>query len=582
MTDSLKRRRGRVRDRADVVAFRRDAPQDERGQALGELQKTYMPTASDLAPMGHLREFLSMAQQQLEEEDVSKAMQSYIVPNPSSNARDNRPGMRSVKVDEFTINLQGEYWERPGLMSPDSMRSVCEQVPVLGGVVLTRIRQVQRFCSVSESGNDLPGFEIRHADKDHHLSKSEQEHAKQLNRFITNCGWEFNPSERKKLGRDSFAQFMAKATRDTLMMDAMPIEREMKRDRQLGVAGFYPVDGATVRLCTERGYQGNQELFALQVVEGRICTAYTHEDLIYEVRNPRTSVRACGYGQSEVEFLIKVVTGYLNAMTYNIKGFDSNAIPKGMMHLVGKYEQKDIVAFKRYWNAMVKGINNTWAMPIMVSPDEHSKASFEKFDVEFNEMYFAKWMTFLTSLICAIFGISPAEINFDSFSGGNTSPLAGSDTEEKLVASKDSGLRPLLMYFQNLISDFVLGQMSDSMVFRFTGLDPEDLDKRHERIKLTATVDEMRARDGQPKHPNPILGNAPVNPALMQVYMADLQAKGQVGAPQGSDNDEEPDEGTSASASAGKRAGPTPRKPPAGDLGKSFGLPVYQVQELIA
>ncbi len=118
---------------------------------------------------------------------------------------------------------------------------------------------------------------------------------------------------------------------------------------------------------------------------------------------------------------VRVVTGYINAMSYNIKGFDSNSIPKGMLHLSGSYDDQDIKAFRRYWNAMVKGVQNAWNLPIMVSKDQESKATFEKFGIEFNEMYFSKWMTFLTSLICAIYGMSPSEINFDSFSGGNTS-----------------------------------------------------------------------------------------------------------------------------------------------------------------
>lgn len=595
MTDQNKRRRGRARDRAEFVAFDQLAPPDERRQALAELQKAYMPTANDLAPVGQLKEFMAMAEEHL---SMEKAMSGNIVPYPSNSLRNRKPGMQSVQVDEFSINMQGEYWERPSLMSFDAMRGVVDQVPVLSAVVLTRMRQVQRFCAVSECGNDLPGYEIRHMDKAHHLTKSEQENVNQLNRFIANCGWEFKPRMRKRLGRDSFSQFMGKMTRDSLTMDSAAIELEWKRDKKLGVSGFYPVDGATVRLCTENGYQGDPDIFALQVVQGRICTPYTHDDLIYEPRNPRSSVLVAGYGHSEVELLVKTVTGYLNAMTYNIKGFDSNAIPKGMMHLMGNYDDKDVASFKRYWNAMCKGVGNAWALPVMVSKDLESKATFEKFDIEFNEMYFAKWMTFLTSLICAIYGISPAEINFDSFSGGSTSPLAGSDTEEKLTASKDSGLRPLLTYFQNLITDYIVGEFSPDLVFRFTGLDPEDLDKRHERTKLTLTVDEMRARDGQPKHEDPLIGKAPVNASLMQVYMASMQQQGlitpaeaQPGEGDGGGDDEDGDDKDAGAAPAAVKPGkpakePATSEPPTGvggdfDFGKAFGLPVYQAQDLM-
>lgn len=408
-----------------------------------------------------------------------------------------------------------------------------------------------------------------------------------LTRFVSNCGMEFKPRLRKALRRDSFSQFMGKMTRDTLTLDAAPIEVEWKRDKSLGIAGFYAIDGATIRLCTDKGYQGNPDIHALQLVQGRISAAYTYDDLIYEARNQRSDVQVCGYGQSEIELLVKVVTGYLNAMTYNTKGFDSNAIPKGMLQLVGNYDDKDIAAFKRYWNAMVRGNNNQWSLPVMVSKDQESKATFEKFGIEFNEMYFAKWMTFLTSLICAIYGISPAEINFDSFSGGSTSPLAGSDTAEKLTASKDSGLRPLLQYFQGLFTDFIIGDFSDSLVFRWTGLDPEDIDKKHERKKLTMTVNEMRAIDGQPEHPDPKLGAAPINPALMQVYMAGLAPAAGEDPDDGEGADPEPADPTDRAA--GKEAKPGTSADlslsDAGDdldFGKSFGLPIYSAKDLIS
>jgi hypothetical protein len=229
-------------------------------------------------------------------------------------------------------------------------------------------------------------------------------------------------------------------------------------------------------------------------------------------------VLSAGYGLGEPELMVRVVTGFLNAMTYNIKGFDSNSIPKGMLHLSGAYSPEDLSRFMRYWNGMVKGVNNAHALPVLVSSDQESKASFEKFGVDYDEMAFGKWMTFLTSIICAIYGMSPSEINFDSFSGGNTSPMGGSDTAEKLADSKYKGLRPLLAYFESEISDFIISDFSSDFVFRWTGLDEEDRAARGERAKLILTVNEMRAQDGYDKMDG-ALGEAPLNPSLIGPWM---------------------------------------------------------------
>lgn len=524
-------------DKASSVANSADAPAEEQAAAREEMTKSVVNGGLlELMPPRDLMPVIDYIREGVFDDNMLKA--GNIVPFPSDRAKKGARGPQSVTFDDWQVATQGEYWERPSLLGFDSLRSMVEQTPILNAVIFTRVRQVQRFCRVADTNKDNPGFEIRHVDKNHELATDESDSIELLNRFVMNCGWEFKPRRRKALKRDSFAQFMGKVTRDSLTLDSVGIETEWKINKALGMDGFYAVDGGSIRLCTESGYEGDDEIFALQVVQGRVSCAYGYEDLIYEPRNPRTDVRVCGYGLPETELLIRVVTGFLNAMTYNINGFDKNAIPKGMLHLTGNYDANDLNAFKRYWNSMVKGVNNQWSLPVMVSKDQESKAAFEKFGVDFDEMYFAKWMTFLTSIICAIYGMSPSEINFDSFTGGTTSALGGSDTAEKLAASKDSGLRPILSYFENLMTDYIIGDFSDKYVFRWTGLDPTPADQKQETRMAVSTVNEVRGEEGKPPLKG-LVGDAPLNPALMQVYMAE-------NAPQ-----QEEDFGTPSDATAG-------------------------------
>ncbi|MGR9108717.1 MAG: hypothetical protein ACU843_17500, partial [Gammaproteobacteria bacterium] len=351
-------------DSAGKTAFDLYAPQDERNDALGQLQKSYMPTISDLMPSEEVQEVIDFIRDGYEEIELRKATQ--VIPFPASTIKRKKEGMKSVYLDDFSISIQGDYWDRPSVLGFDSLRAMVEQTPILSAVVLTRVRQVKRFCRIAEANQDAPGFEIRHVDRKHSLTKSEQENINLLNRFIMNSGWEFKARDRKALRRDSFPQLMSKLTMDSLVLDSVGIETEWKRDKSLGFSGLYAVDGATIRLCTEQGYEGNDEIFALQVVNGIVRTAYTYQDLIYEPRTPQANVRACGYGISETELLIKVVTGFLNALSLNNKGFDSNSIPRGILHLCGNYSTKDLEGLKRYWNSMVRGVSNSWSVPIMV------------------------------------------------------------------------------------------------------------------------------------------------------------------------------------------------------------------------
>lgn len=569
-------------DIALQTAHNPEAPQDERQDALREAQQDTMPsTVKDMLP---LVEFI--ARQQEEQEFYKSLRKPNVIPFPSKAVQNKKPGMQSVWLDDRQITLQGDYYEKPSAFGFDMMRQMVDQTPILSAVVMTRIRQVKRFCRVPEGGKG-PGFQIRLKNQgSNKLQKEEQQSIDLLQNFFTNCGWETNPRQRARMKRDNFSNFMSKIVRDSLVLDSAPIETEFKRDRSLGLDGFYAVDGATIRLCNEEGYQGDDEIFALQVVQGNLRAAYTYDDLVYVPRNPRTDVLTGGYGMSETELLVKVVTGFLNAMTYNLKYFDSNAIPKGLLHLSGDYSADDISSFKRYWNSMVRGINNAWTLPVMVSRNQESKANFENFGVDVNEIMFAKWMTFLTSIICAIYGIAPDEINFESFTAG-TSSLSGSDTEEKLINSKDKGLRPLLSHFEDLFSDYIVSEFSDKYVFRWSGLDEKDEQQVWDEEKTLLTVNEARkARNWDEIKED--WANAPLNQTLMQAWMAGKQqeAMAQQGMPQPGGNadaggdDEQGDNPDKAAFQKLLDEGAARQNAGQGDedMAKSFGFPAFRIE----
>ena len=577
------------------------APADERYEAQAELQKAAMPRAlSDLIPASNIQPIIDYINRDLEDQAMAKAMsRGNVIPFPGGREqrKPGERGMQSVWLDDLQININGNWFERPGMFSFEAMRAMVEQTPILNSVIMTRQRQVARFCRPQKGGKG-PGFKIASKESHENVDENEQQTMKLLESFILNSGWETKPRQRMRLKRDNFSTLMSKLVRDSLTMDSMAIETEWKRDKSLGLDGLYAVDGSTIRLCTEEGYQGEDEIFALQVVQGNIRTAYTYDDLIYVPRNPRTDVIAGGYGIAETEILIRVVTGFLNAFTYNTKYFDSNAIPKGVLNLYGNYSDEDISAFKRYWAAQVKGINNAWALPVMVSKDAESAAKFENFGVDANEVMFAKWMTLLASIICAVYGIAPDEINFESFSAG-TSSLSGSDTEEKLIHSKDKGLRPLLSYLEGTLSEYVIGEFSDKYEFQWTGLDEEDEKQVWERKKMTRTVNEIRAEDGVDKVDG-AWGDAPLNPSLVGAWQAENQQGqedyGTPGAPSQQDPDAngmddfgqqdgqqggqdfgQPDDSGGDQQQTGGQPQGYQQQADQQDMAKAFGLPVFRI-----
>ena len=485
--------------------------------------------AQALLPPEDLRPVIDWIVNDLEEQALAKA---NVIQFPGARRRPKSAGMQSVRLDDLQILINGDWYERPGLLSPDAMRSMVHQTPILSAIINTRIRQVLRFCRPQEIGRG-PGFQIRHIDRDHRLSESERRSVLELQKFFTNCGWEFDARRRKAMKRDNFPSLMAKLVRDSLTIDLTTVETEMRRDRSLGIDGIYAIDAATVRLCDEEGYRGDDSIVALQVVSGTVRTAYSNFDIIVECRNPRSDITVGGYGMSETELLIKVTTGLLNVLNLNSDYFNKNSIPPGVLHLHGSFDNGDLLAFRRYWRAMVTGGGGPGAsrfnMPVLVSQDQESKASFEKFGVDVDDMLFGKFVSFLTSIACSIYAMDPSEISFESFTAGR-SPLAGSDTEEKLASSVDKGLRPLLSYFEDVFSDYIVNTFDSNYCFRWTGLDEDDRQLQEERARLVLTVNEVRAQEGYDELDSP-LGSAPVNPSLVGPWMQlEMGAGGEPGA----------------------------------------------------
>lgn len=575
-------------DKPIEVAHHLGAPEDERRQALSEAQKTAMP--SSVKDMGPLIQFM---QEQYQDQSFAKSMmkQSAIpLMSQSLASRNGDNGMQSVYLDERRIQNLGQYYEPPGMFAFDMMKTMVDQTPVLSSVILTRQRQIKRFCRTQDSGKG-PGFAIRTKDHNAKLGAEEANSIQMLESFFTNCGWENRPRHRMRLKRDNFSGLMTKLVRDSLIMDSAAIETEWKRDKALGLDGMYAVDGSTIRLCTEEGYQGDDEIFALQVVQGNLRSAYTYDDLIYVPRNQRSDVMVGGYGMSETELLVKVVTGFLNAMTYNLKYFDDNTIPKGILHLAGDYGEDDLNSFKRYWNAMIKGVNNSWTLPVMVSKNGESKASYEKFGADVDEIMFSKWMTFLTSIICAIYGMAPDEINFESFTAG-TSTLSGSDTEEKLINSKDKGLRPLLAHFEDVFSDYVVSEFGDKYVFRWTGLDEQTAEQAWTEETALNTLNESRKMRGLEELD---WGDVPLNQNLIAAYMQSIEPEEEEDYGNEEDSDQpdnfavgeededanlegaEDPEGAEQEQEQEQDLDKNPEDDDEDDMQKSFGLPVFRV-----
>ena len=160
---------------------------------------------------------------------------------------------------------------------------------------------------------------------------------------------------------------------------------------------------------------------------------------------------------------------------------------------------EQLESFKRQWRAQVTGLTGAWKTPVLQVP---SGIEYINVSQSNREMEFEKWMNYLINIVCAVYQIDPAEVNFPNNGGvaGNGGSVFEGSNEAKLKNSKDKGLRPLLRFIESMINKHIISEFSDEYVFNFVGIDDkteeEQIELDMKKVKSYKTINELRAEKG--------------------------------------------------------------------------------------
>jgi len=471
---------------------------------------------------------------------------------------------KSSLVDPWAYNSTNfGYKEKYSLLDYQKCRQITYADPIVASIIQTRLNQVASFC-VPQADKFNSGFKIVMRDQEKEPSNADKKKMKEIESFLMNCGvpenFEDTPERNR---RDNFETFVRKITRDSLTFDQVNFE---VTPRVNGIPYcFHAVDASTIRRIPDMkeqveqsGFVGNKggigmhnpaaqqisgKVFKefepshpkfVQVINGVIRHQYDEWEMAFGVRNPRTDILAYGYGYSEIEMLVTTITSHMNAETYNRKFFSQGSSIKGVLAFEGSVPPDQLEAFRRQWYAQASGVNNAWRTPIIAMGKE-SKLNWQSLHANNREMEFGKWLEYCIKTMCGVFQIDPLEIGFDiskSGSGqtGSSSGLGNSNQQERVRFSQDKGLKPLLVFLQHLINDYIVYRIDPNFEFRFVGLnvgsDKDELDKQVQQVKTFKTINEIRAeQDLEPlpdieKIKNP--GDLVLDPSLIQFVTGQL------------------------------------------------------------
>ena len=496
---------------------------------------------------------VEMAKQKLEAKTfriIEKAIKSdnpgdMIAANEAAVKIAHKPvvdNSKAILIDPLQFNSMLGYKDKPFVLSYQTLYRM-SKTPIISAIIKTRKNQIADFAE-PQADRYNTGFVIRKKPVDgieQKMTKRDEKIANSITDFIINCGGN------SSWVNDDFDTFIRKIVEDSLVYDQMTFECVRNRRGQL--ESFVATDASTFRIADTAfdedfknkffdnrgaGLFLNNNIFNsrklengyapqyVQVYQNAVINEFYPWELCFGVRNPNTSIYSNGYGCSEMEELINIITSMLWGDEYNRRFFSQGSAPKGLLRVKGGMNEQALQQFRQQWQAMISGVMQSWKTPVV-------DADVDWIDLQKNnrDMEYSSWMEYLIKQACAIYSIDPSEIGWDiSRSGGNSGLFEGSQAE-RLQHSKDKGLYPILKFIQRKINKYIVSQINPEFEFVFMGLNgmtvEQELDHDLKKLNSFMTVNEIRRKYDLPEIED--VGEVVENSVFYQAYNAKKQAE---------------------------------------------------------
>lgn len=423
-------------------------------------------------------------QSALSSSELEKAMEAGLYVEKKRLSYGNQEKSIFFLPDSIAYSGKG-YKETLSRVSFDTLQKM-GNLYCVKNIISTRIEQITQFLSFSLD-EQKEGYTIRKkkslfdkGDTDGLPTKNEQKRIEAIVEFLEKGGktdkWELP---------DSFTTFVRKIMQDSLTIDQLAFE--VVRNRGGEPLKFRAVDGSMIRLLdsVDPNYAQNFERFRWKGYLPKYCQVFEQQivfnpqlqeyvlyypwELGFGVRNVSTDIWNNGYGKSELETLIEIVTYILNGVQYNGNFFKNGSNPKGFIKMKSpNTNAAQMNEFKQKWRQMLTGTENAHKIPIFSGID------MEWVDLQKGnrDMEFDNWTKFLIVMLCSVYRIDPSELGFQF---RDAAQVFGQDGQrQRLDHSKKKGLYPLLIFLQDIINRYIVSELDEEMEFAFTGIDVED------------------------------------------------------------------------------------------------------------
>lgn len=445
--------------------------------------------------------------------------------------------IQSVFFDPNDISGNGRgFKDSKGVLSFSVLRRMGD-IHIVKSIVSTRVEQIMNFMDFSED-EQKEGYTIRKKKSlfstgDEKLTNEDKKKIAKIVEFLEKGGW-----TDKWDNVDSLQEFVSKIMSDSLTLDQLAFE--MVRNRMWELQKFRAVDASMIRFLDsvdprqregfeQYRFKGHLPRYCMVWDEMILHNPITKEPILYYpwelgfgIRNKTSDVRRNGYGVSELETLVNIITWILWGFEYNALFFSQGSQPKGFINIKNpNISNSTLQEFRQAWTQTMAGVGNSHRTPVINGIDLEwvDLQKLSNRDMEFNE-----WIKFLIIMTCSVYRIDPSELGFNF---KESQQIFGQDGQrERLKHSREKGLKPLLIFLQGIITKYIVSELDENYEFAFTGIEVEDeeaqvkLDSEKLSSGMVAMQDIFKKYNGRDFDPEKDI-------ILNQVYQGIKQAEEQ-------------------------------------------------------
>lgn len=393
--------------------------------------------------------------------------------------------IQSVFFDPNDISGNGRgFKDSKGVLSFSVLRRMGD-IHIVKSIVSTRVEQIMNFMDFSED-EQKEGYTIRKKKSlfstgDEKLTNEDKKKISKIVEFLEKGGW-----TDKWDNVDSLQEFISKIMSDSLTLDQLAFE--MVRNRMWELQKFRAVDASLIRFLDsvdprqregfeQYRFKGHLPRYCMVWDEMILHNPITKEPILYYpwelgfgIRNKTSDVRRNGYGVSELETLVNIITWILWGFSYNANFFSQGSQPKGFINIKNpNISNSTLQEFRQAWTQTMAGYQNSHRTPVINGIDLEwvDLQKLSNRDMEFNE-----WIKFLIIMTCSVYRIDPSELGFNF---KESQQIFGQDGQrERLKHSREKGLKPLLIFLQGVITKYIVSELDENYEFAFTGIEVED------------------------------------------------------------------------------------------------------------